>query len=291
MSEPPERISPEQREQIEKALAQARATLGSVSRGGCLTLFFYGIFQSVVGRLRFALQKLVYLGIGLLVVVLSVTTCSAGVDLASLTAQYGEPVPASKAAAERFVRRTAAAVQSAAVSRRFQITVSEREATSALSLGLLMPELMRMLASLSPEEVEAASDIEDLRRLIREREATKRESSTFGQRVAAFFDPQLRTGDVQVRFTGDGEIVMAGYVEAWRWQQPALVVFAPSARAGHLELDFVRGRLGRLPAPAWAFDLLGELAASLILMGQDYGEISNLTVESGKLTFAASLSG
>ena len=92
---------------------------------------------------------------------------------------------------------------------------------------------------------------------------------------------------MQVRFTGAGEIVVAGYVQAWRFKQPALVVFAPRARSGTLELDFVKGRLGRLPAPSWAFDLLGRLAASLILQGRDYAEISNLTVAPGRLTFEA----
>ena len=61
---------------------------------------------------------------------------------ASLTAEYGEQVPGTKGAARRFVTRTAAAVQSATASRRFRITVSESEAMSALSLGLIMPELM-----------------------------------------------------------------------------------------------------------------------------------------------------
>jgi hypothetical protein len=233
----------------------------------------------------------VYLVIGLLVVVASITTCSAGVDLASLTAEYGDPVPTSTDAARRFVERTAAAVQSAAASRRLSISVSESEATSALSLGLMMPELMRAMETMPAEEIQQAKDIEEVRELIREHEAVEPGSRTLGQRVAALLDPRLRTGDVQVRFTGNGEIVIAGYVHAWRWRQPALVVFAPSARAGELQLDFVKGRLGRLPAPAWAFDLLGNLVTSLILMGQDYAEISNLTVTEGRLTFEATVTG
>jgi hypothetical protein len=123
--------------------------------------------------------------------------------------------------------------------------------------------------------------------VLREREATARDSMSFRQRVAALFDPRIRTGDVQVRFTGQGEIVLAGYVEAWRFRQPALVVFAPRARSGELELNFVKGQLGRLPAPAPAFDLLGKLVASLILQGRDYAEISHLQVQQGRLTFEA----
>ena len=92
---------------------------------------------------------------------------------------------------------------------------------------------------------------------------------------------------MQVRFTGSGDVVVAGYVQAWGWRQPGLVVFAPRAQRGVLELDFVKGRLGRMPAPAWAFDMLGRLVASLILLGDDYAEISDLTVTEGRLAFEA----
>lgn len=282
-------ITPEQRAQLEQATTRARSALGKVTRVGVLGWILRGIFGSFPRRLRVGRRKLVFLGIGLVVAVLSVATCSAGVDLASLTAEYGAPVPATPGAARRLVARTAAAAQSAAASRRFRITMTDDEATSALSLGLLLPELMRAMDSLPAEQVQQAPDIESLRALLREHEAAARERRTFWQRVAALFDPELRTGDVQVRFTAAGQIVVAGYVQAWRFQQPALVVFAPRARSGELELDFVKGRLGRLPAPVWAFDLLGRHTASLILRGRDYAEISNLTVENGRLTFEAAV--
>jgi hypothetical protein len=289
MKEPHEGLSPEQQEQVENGLARGRAAVRGVTRAGLLGLIFRGVFRSVFRRPRFLTRKVVFFVIGLLVVVVSVATWSASVDLASLTAEYGEPARPTKDAARRFLERAATAMRSAPANRRFRITVSEVEATSALSLGLMMPELMRAMETVPPEQIQQADDIEGLRAMLREHAAVERETRTFRQRVAAVFDPRLRTGDVQVRFTGNGEIVVAGYVQAWRWQQPALVVFSPRARSGELELDFVKGRLGRLPAPAFAFDLLGRLASSLILQGQDYAEISNLTVEEGRLTFEASV--
>ena len=57
------------------------------------------------------------------------------------------------------------------------------------------------------------------------------------------------------------------------------------------ELDFVRGQLGRLPAPEWAFDKLGDLLSSLILLGQDYAEISELSVTEGRMTFVGRVTG
>ncbi len=198
-------------------------------------------------------------------------------------------MPATTNAARQFIERTTAAVQNASTNRRFRITISEGEATSVLSLGLMTPELMRAMETMSAEEIQQANDIEGLRAILRERDASARENRTLWQRFAGLFDPRLRTGDVQVQFTGNGEIVVAGYVQAWRWQVPALVVFAPHQRSGELELDFVQGKLGRLPAPAGAFNMLGGLVASLLLQGRDYAELSNITVEEGRLTFEAAI--
>ncbi len=287
--DPRESLTPEQQEQVNQALTTARAALRGVSRLGLLGLAARGAVKSVVRFPRIRGRKLAFLAIGLTVAVLSIATCSAGVNLQSLTSEYGEPVPATRDAAQRLVKRTATALQAAAASRRFRITIAEAEATSTLSLGLMMPELMRALETLPPEQLQQAGDIEGLRTMLRERESAQREERSLTERLVAILDPRLRTGDVQVRFTGEGHIVIAGYVQAWRWQQPALVVFAPRAGAGDLELDFVRGRLGRLPAPAWAFDRLGGLISSLILQGRDYAEITNLAVEAGHLTFEASL--
>ena len=289
LEEPQHGLDPEQQKQMEEALRRARATLGGVSRVGCLGLIFRGFLRSLIPRWRFRGRKLVVFLIGVLIAGLSVVTCSAGVDLASLTAEYGEPVPATREAARRFLVRSGKALQRASSSGRLRLTVSETEATSALSLGLAIPELMRAMETMPPEEIQGIDDVDKLREVLRQREAEGRESRGWRERIAAALDPRLRTGDVQVRFTGDGEIVVAAYVQAWRWQQPALVVFAPHARSGELELDFVRGQLGRLPAPVWAFDRLGGLVSSLILLGRDYAEISNLTVEDGRLTFEASV--
>lgn len=283
MSEP-QGPTPEQQQQIEEAMNRARSALKGAARFGLGGLALRGILRS---RFRLPRIRSRRPGIGLLIAALSIVTCSAGVNLRTLTAEYGEPVPATTDLAQGFARRTARAIQNASTTRRFRITIPEAEATSALSLGLMIPELMRALDSLPPEALQQATSIEDLRTLLREHRRRAAGQQTFRQRVAALFDPQLRTGDVQVRFTGAGEIVVAGYVQAWRWKQPALVVFAPRARTGELELDFVKGRLGRLAAPAWAFDLLGTLVASLILQGREYAEISSITVKPGQLTFEA----
>jgi hypothetical protein len=289
--QPGEGLTPEQKAQVQQALAGARAALKRVSLVGILGPTVRGAFRRTFRRVfrlpRFSRGKLAGLGIGLVVVASSVVTCSVGVDPASLTAGYGEPIPATTEAAYRFAERTGNAIQRASANRRLRITVSEVEATSALSLGLLTPELMRAVQTMPPEQARQIGDIESLRTVLREGEAAARDTMSLRQKIATLFDPRLRTGDVQVRFTGRSEIVIAGYVEAWSFRQPALVVFAPRARSGELQLDFVKGKLGRLPAPEAAFDLLGKLVASLMLQGRDYAEISNLRVEQGRLSFEA----
>jgi hypothetical protein len=281
----PPGLTPEQHEQFEKALGRAGQALGRMSRVGCLGYLFRTFFRSFFRFPRIRRRNLAKVGIGLLIMVSSLVTCSAGVNLTNLTAEYGDPVPASVSAARRFVERAARAFQSGTSSRSFRITVSEVEATSALSLGLMIPELTMAMDSAPPATFQRTDDIGQLRRALREQRKARLAGRSFREKLATLFDPDIHTGDVQVHFTGNGEIVMAGYVEAWRWRQPALVVFAPRARSGELQLNFLSGKLGRLPAPAFAFNALGDLAASLILQGRDYAEISNLTVSDGRLTF------
>lgn len=224
-------------------------------------------------------------GLSALIVLLSVSTCSAGVDLASMTAEYGPPIPASRDAARRVVERTATGFQNMANTRGIRFELTDVEATSVLTLGLMMPEMMRASQSMSEAEARSFDDLAELREHLRHRFADTSEAAGLIDRAIGIIDPRLRTGDVQVRFTREGEIVIAGYIQAWRWQQPALAVFAPRLSDGELELDFRKGRLGRIPAPERAFDLLGALIASLMSQGRGFAEIQELTVNEGMIRF------
>jgi hypothetical protein len=268
-----------------EGLRRLRSGLAGASAGGILGTLVRGRVRRTVRRRRRWGRRTAFLALGVVIMLMSVATCSSDVDLAVLTEEYGPPVPASRTAAKRFLERTSAAVRDAPAGRRLRIEVTEVEATSALSLGLMMPELMRAMESLPPEEAQSIDDLAVLRERLRAADPASTERLGIGRRIAGVLDPRIRTGDVQVRFTSDGEIVVAGYIQAWRWQQPALVVFAPRAAGGEVELDFVKGRLGRLPAPEWAFDQLGGLVASLLVRGSDHAEIRELTVQEGRLTF------
>lgn len=276
-----------------EALRQVRSHVKAPSRAGLGAI----LFGMTIGRLfRFRRRRgrtLRLFGLGLLIAVLSVTTCSFGVDPASLTTSYGPPIPASAEAATRMVAKSAAAMRGMTSGNVLRLTVTESEVTSALSLGMMMPELMRTVDGIPPEELPSGTDLESLRERVWQEERATREAMleglTLSQRILMKLDPRLRTGDVQVRFEESGEVVVAGFIQAWSFRQTAMFVVAPSATSGQLELDFVRGRLGRLPAPEFAFDLLGDLIVSVILLGQDYAEISELSVGDGTLTFVGRL--
>ena len=51
-----------------------------------------------------------------------------------------------------------------------------------------------------------------------------------------------------------------------------------------MALDFVEGAIGPISMPEVAFDLVGKGLARGILAGQDYGEITRISVSEGKLT-------
>lgn len=287
------------REAVDQAMEQAREHVGpalaGLSLGGIMAGMARRRFRRAMGGHRRRRKLLRRFGFGLLIVVSSVATCSFGVDPSSLTASYGDPVPASRDDATRFLTRGMEAVQRGPDAGAVRITMTEEEATSALSIGMMLPELMLVSERIPRDEIQQIEDLDALReRIWQEAEAQREEMADelgFTQRLVLKLDPKLRTGDVQVRFEETGEVVLAGYVQAWRFRQPGIFVLAPSARDGELTFDFVSGKLGRLPLPELAFDWMGGMVASAILMGREHAVISEITVRDGMFTFEGRLGG
>lgn len=269
------------------------AAIGGAGLGAFLGGLIFGRARRSAQRAGFTRRLLRRFGWGILIVVLSFATCSYGVDTANLTAVYGDRVPATSEDAARVLTRGAEALRSAPDARSLRLTLTESEATSALNLGLMLPELMRAADRIAQDEIRQAPDLEALReRVWEEADAQRAELASrlsLAQRILTRLDPQIRTGDVQVRFEGSGEVVVAGYVQAWKVKLPGLFVVAPHASDGELSLDFVSGRLGRLPLPEFAFDALGRAMASAILLGRDRAQVSEITVGDGTLTFEGRL--
>lgn len=287
------------REAVDQAMEQARRHVGpalaGLSVGGIMAGMARRRFRRAMGGRRRRRKLLRRFGFGLLIVVSSVATCSFGVDPSTLTASYGDPVPASRDDAARVITRSVEALQRSPDAGAVRITMTEEEATSALSVGMLLPELMLVSERIPRDEIQQIEDLDALReRIWQEAEAQRDEIAEelgFTQRLILKLDPKLRTGDVQVRFEETGEVVVAGYLQAWRFRQPGIFVVAPSARDGELTFDFVAGKLGRLPLPELAFDWMGGVVASAILLGREHAEISEITVGDGMFTFEGRLGG
>ena len=295
----PQEAREEARQAIDQAMEQARAQVGpalaGISVAGILGGMVRRRFRRALGGRRRRRRILRRFGFGLLIVVSSVATCSFGVDPSTLTAAYGDPVPASRDDAARVLTRGVEAVQRAPDAGAVRITMTEEEATSALSLGMMLPELIRASERIPPEELEAVDDLDALRERVQaEADAQRAEMAQnlgFLERLLVKLDPTIRTGDVQVRFEESGEVVVAGYVQAWRFRQPGIFVVAPRAEGGELTLDFVSGKLGRVPLPEVAFDWVGGMVASAILLGRDHAEVSEISVGDGTFTFEGRITG
>lgn len=247
------------------------------------------VLRRFVPRRRRRRGRLALLVVAVIVAGLSLTRCAPGFDLEELTAEYGPAVPVTDEAASSFFGKVATAARRGVETHQVSITITEREATSALALSAQVAEVLQELQTMPPEELQN-TDPAELKRRVLERGAPDPERSAWA-RVGHALNPRVGLRDAQVRFLADGRVVVAGYVHAWRWRQPALMIVAPRAQRGSLELDFVEGRIGRLPAPEWLFDRTAGLLSSMILLGRNYAEISQLEVRRGTLTFVGAISG
>jgi hypothetical protein len=75
-------------------------------------------------------------------------------------------------------------------------------------------------------------------------------------------------------------------VRLLRWQQPVHLMVAPRATRGELALDFASGRVGPVRLPEFVFGPLGRALAQVVLTGQAFAEITEISVQEGRLTVA-----
>lgn len=224
------------------------------------------------------------------VVLLSVAACSLGVDSSDYLAEYGDPEPVSGEAAKDLVARGASKLQELAEDGTLRVTINEVEARSVLAVGLRLDELARLMRSISPERIQQSTGIDDVLDIFADRMVGGGGGVNprgLSDRVVAVLDPHVE--DAQVRFSGSGQVAVAGSLAFWRLRQPALLVVVPSVDDGVVHLEFVKVRFGRLPAPRWLFNRLGSSLASAFVLGRDYGEITEIEVTEGRLTVAGTI--
>jgi|GEM_PF-2354060 len=98
-----------------------------------------------------------------------------------------------------------------------------------------------------------------------------------------------RIVEPRVRFEGDGEMVVTGRVDLLGFQQPVRIVAVPRPEGNRVFLTFVEGSIGPVPMPAWLADQLVTNVDALMLMGQDYASVSDVTVTEGELSVTGRL--
>lgn len=208
----------------------------------------------------------------------------------------GPPVAVSRSAAVSFVTKVIAIGQQASSTQSVRFTVTEEEVTSALAFGSDLAVYARggpVFEGLSELELgdlpteDLPPEAQRFRQLAESLGRVSGGGDQGDRGLISLF--RLRLEEPQVYFRADGRMIVRGVGRFARWRQPLRVVIAPRARQGELELDFVEGQLGSLPLPEFLFDPLGNLLSQVLLAGQDYATITELTVADGSLTFAGEL--
>ncbi len=236
---------------------------------------------------------------GILVVaalLMAAIACSLPSSEAAELPDDGPAVAVSKAAAVSFVTKVISIGGQASTTQSVRFTLTQEEVTSALTYGSDLAvyaqggAVFEGLSNLEMGDVpteELPPVAQRFRRLAESlgRVAGNEEGGARG--LISLF--RLRLEEPQVYFKSDGRMIVRGVGRLARWRQPLRVVIAPRVREGEIEFDFVEGQLGALPLPEFLFDPLGGLLSQVLLAGQDYAAIRELTVGNGTLTFAGEL--
>jgi len=199
----------------------------------------------------------------------------------------GAPVEPTTEAALRFVEKVSLASRQGIESGQASLTVTQEELTSFLSIGSQISRQLQAVRPLQGSQLTAdrlgqLEGIEGLEKWVEL--AQEREGLPPMRLPSAAL--RLTFRDAQVRFTGRGEIALLGYLRLLQWQQPVHLMVAPRATRGELVLDFVSGRVGPVRLPEFVFDPLGRELARVVLAGQAFAEITEISVQEGRLTVA-----
>jgi hypothetical protein len=188
----------------------------------------------------------------------------------------------SAASARHFVEKALAAGQLAAETGRFELTVTEGEVTSFLNIGVLLLRQSQRLPLEDLDQIQNVPGLEGVDIGQWQELLGQRERLPGGDRRR--FRLRLTVHDALVRFRSNGHMVVRGDVRLLILRLPVRVVAAPRASEGELVLDFVEGQVAAVPMPELIFDLLGEGLSSAILLGQDYAQVTEITIGPGTLT-------
>lgn len=199
----------------------------------------------------------------------------------------GPPIATSQQDALQFLEKVTDAGLAGTQSGQLYLTFTEQEVTSFLQSGAELAQQVQDAKNIETLEglgqIENLEGLEDIEGIEKWQQLARRRK---GLPTIRLPDLSLRLGieDPEVRFQANGQIIVRGYATVRGLRQPVRVVFAPRASDGELVLDFVEGNLGPVPLPEGLFDLVGKGLSQIILIGQDYAEITTIEVSEGTMT-------
>jgi hypothetical protein len=220
-----------------------------------------------------------------LAVVLVLTGCQPPEFLQAELPSDGPPIPVSQAAAARFVEKVTAVGESAAVTKSLDLTVTQEEVTSFLGISSQIAEQMEELNASGIQglqQLEGSPEFQAIEGLPEWLELLQ------GRELLSDLSLRLGIHEPQVYFKGNGQIIIRGYVEALGQRQPLRLVLAPQASDGEVIMDFVEGKLGPVSVPEALIDQLGLGLAKLLVAGDEFVRVSEISVDNGTLTVRGS---
>jgi hypothetical protein len=236
-------------------------------------------------------------GAVLLALVLASLACSFPLNHSGELPDDGPPLEVSRQSAASFVSKILESGRQAATSQTVRFTITEQEATSALHYASELAAfsqggpLFEGLEQFNPGALEnqelppEAAMLRDLGEALGDIGGNQPSNASSNP-----LNLQVRLEQPQVRFLGSGEMILRGYGRISTLRLPLRVVLTPTIQEGQINFDFVEGQLGSLPLPALLFDPLGVVIGRALTAGQDYAQITVLSVTEGALTFAGQIS-
>jgi len=216
-----------------------------------------------------------------LLLALVLSACAKPAFLEAELPDDGPPIATSQAAAIRFAEKVARAGESAAESKRLSLTVTQQEVTSFLSLGSIMTEQLGALGINNMGDLQALEGSPELAAIEGLPAWLDVIRSSDGR---LDLNPRVTIREPVVYFKGNGQIIIRGYAEALGQRQPLRLVLAPRASEGEMVLDFVEGNLGPVDIPEALIDSIGKGLVKLILLGDEFVEVNEISVTDGSMT-------
>jgi hypothetical protein len=216
-----------------------------------------------------------------MVLLLILSACARPAFLDEELPDDGPPIATSQAAAIRFAEKVANAGEAAAETKRLNLTLTQEEVSSFLDLGSIMTEQLGALGIYSMGDLQAMEGAPELAAIEGLPAWLDIIRSSDGR---LDLNPRVTIREPEVYFKDNGHIIIRGYAEALGQRQPLRLVLAPRASEGEMVLDFVEGNLGPVDIPESLIDSIGSGLVKLILLGDRFVEVNEISVSNGKIT-------